>query len=100
MTEKLQAQNFESRKCQKCGEPTKSEEALVDGQIWCHPCADESSQPPTKGDAVFDPRDTGFSLEDDGRICRFDDPDCRHPDCDCARYVKEQRAYAISRPDQ
>ncbi|MCK1459121.1 hypothetical protein IVB34_12215 [Bradyrhizobium sp. 2] len=30
------------RLCQKCGEPTKSEEALVDDQIWCHPCADHS----------------------------------------------------------
>lgn len=28
------------RKCQKCGSPTRGEEAWVDGQIWCHPCAD------------------------------------------------------------
>lgn len=28
------------RRCQKCGSPTKGEEALVDGQCWCHPCAD------------------------------------------------------------
>jgi hypothetical protein len=31
------------RRCQKCGETTKGEEALVDGQIWCHPCADTRS---------------------------------------------------------
>lgn len=30
------------RHCQKCGETTKGEEALVDGQIWCHPCADHN----------------------------------------------------------
>jgi hypothetical protein len=28
------------RRCQKCGIATKGEEALVNGQIWCHPCAD------------------------------------------------------------
>jgi ribosomal protein S27AE len=28
------------RRCQKCGDATKGEEAYVDGQIWCHPCAD------------------------------------------------------------
>jgi hypothetical protein len=27
-------------KCQKCGALTGGEEAWVDGQIWCHPCAD------------------------------------------------------------
>lgn len=32
-----------SRLCQKCGTATKGEEAWVDGQIWCHPCADEAS---------------------------------------------------------
>ncbi len=31
----------DERRCQKCGCPTKGEEAWVDGQIWCHPCADE-----------------------------------------------------------
>lgn len=31
---------LQERTCQKCGRPTRSEEALVDGQIWCHPCAD------------------------------------------------------------
>lgn len=31
------------RRCQKCGQPTKSEEALVEGQSWCHPCADAVS---------------------------------------------------------
>jgi formylmethanofuran dehydrogenase subunit E len=30
----------EERRCQKCGAPTGGEEAFVDGQIWCHPCAD------------------------------------------------------------
>jgi hypothetical protein len=28
------------RVCQKCGTPTNGEEALVEGKIWCHPCAD------------------------------------------------------------
>lgn len=28
------------RRCQKCGCPTRGEEALVDWQTWCHPCAD------------------------------------------------------------
>ena len=28
--------------CQKCGAPTNGEEALVDGQIWCHSCADST----------------------------------------------------------
>lgn len=31
------------------------------------------------------PMPAGFSLIDNGRICRDDDPDCRHPLCDCAR---------------
>lgn len=30
----------DEQRCQKCGELTKREEAYVDGQIWCHPCAD------------------------------------------------------------
>lgn len=30
----------EERRCQKCDCATKGEEALVDGQIWCHSCAD------------------------------------------------------------
>jgi hypothetical protein len=29
--------------CAKCGCETKGEAALVDGQIWCHPCADGHS---------------------------------------------------------
>lgn len=28
------------RPCAKCGCETKGEAALVDGEIWCHPCAD------------------------------------------------------------
>lgn len=32
--------NDQERACQKCGRPTKSEEAWINGQIWCHPCAD------------------------------------------------------------
>ena len=32
----------EERRCQKCGCKTGSEEALVRGQIWCHPCADKA----------------------------------------------------------
>lgn len=31
--------------CQKCGTPTNGEEALVEGQIWCHPCADGAAEP-------------------------------------------------------
>lgn len=31
----------DKQRCQKCGCETKGEEAWVDGQIWCHPCADE-----------------------------------------------------------
>src|SRR6185312_17494545 len=31
------------RHCQKCGTPTQGEEAWIDGQIWCHPCADAVS---------------------------------------------------------
>jgi hypothetical protein len=26
--------------CAKCGCETKGEAALVDGEVWCHPCAD------------------------------------------------------------
>lgn len=33
----------EPRKCQKCGSLTGGEEALVDGQTWCHPCADQQT---------------------------------------------------------
>jgi len=38
--------------CQKCRTPTNGEEAWVDGQIWCHPCADKapvSSYNPASG---------------------------------------------------
>jgi hypothetical protein len=28
------------QRCAKCGCETKGEAALVDGKIWCHPCAD------------------------------------------------------------
>lgn len=28
------------RRCQKCGSPTKGEEAYIGGEYWCHPCAD------------------------------------------------------------
>ena len=31
------------RRCQKCGTPTQGEKAWIDGQIWCHPCADAVS---------------------------------------------------------
>lgn len=34
------------RRCHKCGCQTKGEEAWTDGQIWCHSCADEASNPP------------------------------------------------------
>lgn len=30
------------RTCHKCGSPTGGEEALVKGEIWCHPCADNA----------------------------------------------------------
>lgn len=30
----------EERRCQKCHSPTNGEEAYVNGQIWCHSCAD------------------------------------------------------------
>jgi len=30
-------------RCQRCGCETKDEMAWVDGQIWCHPCADEAA---------------------------------------------------------
>jgi len=33
-------QACEERRCQKCNALTGGEEAYVDGQIWCHPCAD------------------------------------------------------------
>ena len=29
--------------CQKCGCETKGEEAWINEQIWCHPCADKVS---------------------------------------------------------
>jgi hypothetical protein len=31
---------LQERKCQKCGALTGGEEAWVNEQIWCHPCAD------------------------------------------------------------
>ena len=33
------------RRCAKCGCTTKSEEALVGGETWCHPCADLAPEP-------------------------------------------------------
>jgi hypothetical protein len=35
------------RKCQKCGAATGGEEAWIEGQIWCHPCADAVAEPRT-----------------------------------------------------
>ena len=32
----------QAERCQKCGESTGREEAYVNGQIWCHPCADRN----------------------------------------------------------
>jgi hypothetical protein len=29
------------RNCQRCGSPTYGEEAQIEDQYWCHPCADE-----------------------------------------------------------
>ena len=31
---------YPPRRCQRCGEPTRDEEALVGGEVWCHSCAD------------------------------------------------------------
>lgn len=31
------------QRCAKCGRETKGEAALVDGEIWCHPCADQAA---------------------------------------------------------
>jgi hypothetical protein len=48
---------------------------------------DATALTPTRRQAkTFNPLDAGFSLVDDGKFCRSDDPDCRHPLCDCARY--------------
>lgn len=44
---------------------------------------------PATGRSHEVPMPEGFSLIDDGRICRLDDPDCRHPNCDCARHMYE-----------
>ena len=33
-------QKAKARRCQQCGCETKGEEVWVNGQIWCHPCAD------------------------------------------------------------
>lgn len=32
--------------CQRCFAPMNGEEALVDGQYWCHPCADAHNAEP------------------------------------------------------
>jgi hypothetical protein len=37
------------RVCAKCGCKTKGEEALVSGEIWCHPCADGVAVTSTDG---------------------------------------------------
>lgn len=34
--------------CAKCGCETRGEEALVSGEIWCHPCADNADAPSTE----------------------------------------------------
>jgi uncharacterized protein (DUF305 family) len=34
------------RRCARCGCTTKGEEALVGGDIWCHPCADRAALAP------------------------------------------------------
>jgi len=39
-TRRAAALSQTERRCQKCGCVTGGEEAWVDGQIWCHPCAD------------------------------------------------------------
>lgn len=38
------------RRCQKCGTETKGEEAWVNDQIWCHPCADAAVSPQERRD--------------------------------------------------
>ena len=40
LAEMISSLSSTERRCQKCGIATKGEEALVNGQIWCHPCAD------------------------------------------------------------
>jgi hypothetical protein len=39
---------YEDRRCQKCGTATCGEEAYVDEQFWCHPCADALSDNDSK----------------------------------------------------
>jgi Zn finger protein HypA/HybF involved in hydrogenase expression len=36
--------NLTERHCHNCGQPLNDEEAWVDGEIWCHPCADKRNQ--------------------------------------------------------
>lgn len=31
-------------RCAKCGCETKGEMAFIDGEIWCHPCADAADE--------------------------------------------------------
>ena len=49
----------EERQCQKCGCATEGEEAWVDGKIWCHPCADETSHNHGEGDPSVMPDRSG-----------------------------------------
>jgi hypothetical protein len=39
-----------SPRCANCGYKTKHEEALVNGEIWCHPCADAALAPEQDAD--------------------------------------------------
>ena len=39
------ALNQSSPRCANCGYKTKHEEALVNGEIWCHSCADATAAP-------------------------------------------------------
>lgn len=42
------AQTEDYRRCQMCNSPTKGEEAYINGEYWCHPCADAAPAPSTE----------------------------------------------------
>lgn len=56
----------DQRRCQKCGRLTHHEEAWADGQIWCHPCADEVASlvsPPFEIKEFWTERE-GYAVQD------------------------------------
>lgn len=59
------------QRCAKCGCETKGEAALVDGKIWCHPCADMVPSTPRATPAVCDRCDgSGHEPSCDGACFR------------------------------